>query len=459
MEKKLRQPGIFGQLCWDTYTVIILGFPSQPGTSRDDVLATLDKSALKLFEAYPHLAGQVVKKGQTATNSGRYEIVPYPPHDGKTPVLRKDCTELCPTYDDILKADAPFAMLDGDILCPVKGMGYAYEAGTEMPVFVAQANSVQGGMLLCLASMHNALDMNGQGTVLKMFATAGRGEELDPKLIAVGEEKDADTIIPLLKPGEPSANHDSMRRPSTLQAAGQRQQPEQKKKDPPKSCSWTYWRFSAQNLADLKKEASSGRTWVSINDALTAFLAQRLTAVRIREGRVLKDEIVQFQRPVDSRSVLNPPVEEGYLGHLVALADIPWKTAEELVTASFADVAIRHREALKQVDDHFVRSLATLIHNTEDKTTIFYGVGNKAGRDFLCSSWAQLHWLSACDFGKGLGAPDFVRRARMSPVPDLSYIMPKNRHGDMHLALSLFHEDWVGLANDKLWLQRAELVG
>ncbi|KAK0388794.1 hypothetical protein NLU13_5037 [Sarocladium strictum] len=451
MEQKLRQPGIFGQLCWDTYTVIILGFPDQPGTSRDDVLATLDKSALKLLEAYPSLAGQVIKTGKTATNSGKYEIVPYAPHQGKTPVLRKDCTLLCPAYEYIVKADAPFAMLDGDVLCPVKGMGYAYEDGTELPVFIAQANFVQGGILLCVASMHNALDMNGQGTVLKMFAAAGRGEEYDPKLVAAGN-RDADTIVPLLKPGEPSANHDCMRRPSTLQAAPQ-------PPSPPRPIDWHYWRFPAKQVAQLKSDASSGRTWVSTNDAITAFLVQRLTAVRVREGRVAKDESVELHRAVDSRSVLNPPVEEGYLGHLVALAATKWKTAEELAGSSLADVAVDSRDSLKSVDDHYVRSLVTLINSTEDKTTIFYGATVKPGRDFICSSWAQLHWLNTCDFGKGLGAPDFVRRARLSPVPDLTYIMPKNRNGDMFLATSLFHEDFVGLANDEEWRKVASLTG
>ncbi|KAM0345462.1 hypothetical protein ACHAPU_006389 [Fusarium lateritium] len=451
MEQKLRQPGVFGQLCWDTYTVIILGFPDQPGTTRDVVLATLDKSALKLLEAYPSLAGQVIKTGQTATDSGRYEIVPYPPHQGQSPVLRKDCTELCPAYNYILKADAPFAMLNGDVLCPVKGMGYQYEAGTEMPVFIAQANFVQGGMLLCVASMHNALDMNGQGTILKMFAAAGRGEEYDPKFVAVGN-RDADTLVPFLEPGEPSADHDCMRRPSTLNAAPQ-------PKSPPRAIEWHYWRFSAKVLEDLKKEASSGQTWVSTNDALTALLVQRLTAIRVHEGRLSKDEIVQLQRAVDSRSKLNPPVEHGYLGHLVALADTTWTTAGELADASLAEVAVKSRESLKKVDDHFVRSLATLINNTQDKTTIFYGARVKPGRDFLCSSWAQLHWLNKCDFGKGVGAPEFVRRARMSPVPDLSYIMPKNGNGDMFLATCLFHEDYVGLANDESWRKRADYVG
>jgi hypothetical protein len=393
----------------------------------------------------------VIKRGVTSTSSGTYEIVPYPPHENKSPVRRKDCTELCPSYEELLRADAPFSMLDGDILCPMKGMGYAYDPSTELPVFIVQANFVKGGLLLCFASMHNALDMNGQGAVLKMFAAAGRGEELDPALLAV-ENMDADKIVPLLKPGEPSRSHESMRRPSTLTAspspAGR-----------PMLAPWNYWRLSGDKLPALKKAACGPTDWVSTNDAITAFLVQRLTAVRVAAGRVAANEAVHLQRGVDSRSILKPPVPDGYLGHLVALADTEWPTAQELCDASLSDAALKIRSSLREVDDHFIRSLATLIKTTEDKTTIFYGAANNAGRDFLVSSWAQLHWLSRCDFGPGLGTVDFVRRARLPDVPGLTYIMPKDRKGDMHLAASMSPEDFVGLVNDKQWREFADLVG
>ena len=451
MVAKLRQPGIFGQLCWDTYTLIILGFPNRPGTSRDEVLATLDRSALDLLQAYPFLAGQVIKEGRTTTNSGTYKIVPYPPHENKSPVRRKDCTELCPSYEEILSADAPFVMLDGDVLCPVKGMGYAYAEGTELPVLIVQANFVSGGLLLCFASMHNALDMNGQGMLIKQFAALGRGEQLNPALVKAGNQ-DADTIVPLLKPGETPLQHETMRRPSTLNASmggpGR-----------PRPSLWAYWRLRADKLEKLKKDSSSSSKWVSTNDAITAIYVQRLTAARVAAGRVAATEDVHLQRAVDSRSIVQPPVPEGYMGHLVAVAESVWSSAHELCDSPLADTATKVRESLKEADDHFVRSLVTLINSTEDKTTIFYGVKNKPGRDFLVSSWAQLHWLHQCDFGPGLGTVDFVRRARLSDVPDLTYIMPKNARGDMHVATSLFHEDFVALANDNVWREYAELVG
>jgi trichothecene 3-O-acetyltransferase len=450
MASKMRQPGIFGQLTWDTYTIVVLGFAEQTGSTSDDVMKTLDTSALQLLQAFPFLAGKVTKHGQTSTNSGTYEIVPYPPHDNKSPVRRKDCTNLCPSYEELVAADAPFSMLNGDTLCPVRGMGHAYNASHEQPVLIIQANFVKGGLLLCCASHHNALDMNGQGMVIKMLAAAGRGEGFDPDMVVAGN-RDADTIVPLLEPGEEGLAFENMRRPSTLNAGEPR--------GSPPTAPWKYWRFTSDMLRQLKTEASKGDGWISTNDAVTAFFVQRLTASRIAAKSLHLTGHVQFQRAIDGRQVLRPQVHPGYLGHMVALCETQWQSAEELRDASLSDVALKMRNSLKSVDDYFIRSLATLIKTTEDRTTIFYGVTNKAGRDFMTSSWAQLHWAFETDFGPGLGVPDLVRRPYLDEVPDLSYLMPRDKKGNMHLATSLFTEDYDALAADKTWNTYAELVG
>ena len=450
MSPPLRQPGVFGQLNWDTYTLVLLGFPLAPSTDPDQVLSTLDKSALHILEKFPFLAGQVVKRGQSSTNSGTYEIIPYAPHDGKSPVRSKDCTQLCPSYEEILKAEAPFSMLDGDVLCPMKGMGYAYDESVTRPVFIVQANFIKGGVILCFASMHNGLDMNGQGTLMKMFAAVGRGESIDPKMVEEGN-RDADSIVPPLKEGEEVLEHKSMRRPSML---GMKAGHGSGGKAP-----WVYWGFSKESLEALKKEASTGESWVSTNDAITAFFMQRLTAVRIAAGRVDPNEDIHCFRAVDLRRVLNPPIHEGFLGHLAGLADTVWPTASSLATSSLASASLALRASLKEVDDHYARSLATLIRTTEDKTTIFYAAEKKGGKDALVSSWAQLAWLSSTDFGPGLGKPDFVRRARLPDLPDLSYIMPKDRKGRMALGASMFEEDFEGLKGDEVWSKYVKVIG
>ena len=446
----MRQPGIFGQMVWDTYTLVLFGFRTPSDTKQDAITTALDQAALKLFEAYPFLAGQVIKEGRSSTNSGTYRIVPYAPHQGKSPVRPKDCTELCPSYDEIVSADAPFSLLDGEVLSPMKGMGYAYPEGTVMPVFIVQANFIRGGVLICFASAHNALDMNGQGVVIRQFATALRGEDFDPTLVAAGNQ-DADGIVPPLKEGEIALGHEELLQASSLNAAGG--PPPGQPGDAP----WRYWRVPQEKVVELKKLASESSNRVSTNDSVTAFFLQRLTAVRIKGGRVDKAENVQCLRAVDGRKMLKPPVPEGYLGHLVGLASTALP-AEQVQTNPVSYVASALRESLLKVDDHYIRSLATLISRTEDKTTIFYPAQCQPGKDVLISSWAQMS-LAHCDFGPLLGTPDFIRRPRLVEVPDLAYVMPRTKKGDLDLAASLRNVDVQGLQEDEVWNSYVQLIG
>ncbi|KIX98848.1 uncharacterized protein Z520_05309 [Fonsecaea multimorphosa CBS 102226] len=452
----MRQPGIFGQLCWDTYTIVVLGFRTAADSTPETVTKALDRAALRLLDAYPFLTGQVINEGRSSTSSGTYKIVPYPPHsDGKSPVRPRDCTQLCPSYDEILRAHAPFSMLDGSVICPMRGFGYVYDQTVQQPVLIIQANFVRGGLLLCFASMHNALDMNGQGVMIRQFATAMRGEDFDPQLVAAGNQ-DADSIVPLLKEGEKALTHDEMRVPIAGPAP-----PPPPQEQPTQAASWIYWRFPQDKVAELKKLATSGSTKpVSTNDAITAFYTQRLTAVRIAGGRVSRDESIRCLRAVDARAKLNPPVPKGYLGHLVGLAYTEWPVAGTVAESPLSTVASDIRQSLQKVDDHYIRSLATLVTHAQDKRPFSYGARKQLAKDIFISSWAQLDLAQTCDFGPVLGGkPDFVRRAKMDLLPDLAYMMPKDKQGDMALGACLFKADIDGLESDEVWTRYARYVG
>ncbi|EXJ74069.1 uncharacterized protein A1O5_02363 [Cladophialophora psammophila CBS 110553] len=457
----MRQPGIFGQLCWDTYTLVVLGFRLAADSTPESVTGAVDQAALKLVAAYPFLAGQVINEGRSCTSSGIYRIVPYPPHsDGKSPVRLKDCTQLCPSYDEIVRARAPFSMLDGNVICPMRGMGYVYDQTVEQPVLIIQANFIRGGLLLCFASMHNALDMNGQGILIRQFAAAMRGEDFDHQLVAAGNQ-DADSIVPPLKEGEMALTHDEMRVPPIQIPTDSPVPTPPLQEKPIETASWTYWRFPQDKVAELKKLAMSSSTkQVSTNDAITAFYTQRLTAVRIADGRESRDESIRCLRAADARARLKPPVPKGYLGHLVGLAYTEWPAASTVVEFPLSTVASDIRESLRKVDDHYFRSLATLISNTRDKRTISYGAQKKLAKDIFISSWAKMDLADTCDFGPVLGGmPDFVRRPRLDELPDLSYIMPKDKEGDMALGACLFKADIDGLESDEEWKRFARYVG
>ena len=92
----------------------------------------------------PYLQARSSLRVVQARVLARAKIVPYPPHsNGKSPVRRRDCTQLCPLYDGIIQADAPCSMLDGDVPRPARGFGYMYAPTVDTPVLIIQANFVR----------------------------------------------------------------------------------------------------------------------------------------------------------------------------------------------------------------------------------------------------------------------------------------------------------------------------
>lgn len=450
---KMRQPGTFGQIPINSYTLVVLGFPVQQDSSRAKIISSLDNAAHKLLASFPFLSGQVVIKGKSDVSSGVYQIIPYTPHsDGKSPVRSKDYTESCPSYAEIVVAKAPSQMLDGDILCPMKGWGHAYGVDDETPVFIVQANWIRGGVLLCFASMHNALDANGQGAVIRLFAKAMRGENFSDEQVDEGN-MDADLIVPFLKDGEERLEHLNLRSVSSLVPVKDASNGETGKVD----ASWNYWRISQSKVRHLKETALLKNSRVSTNDAVTALFMQRITAARLSNGSIPPSDPVVCFRATDMRRLLNPPIPSNYLGHLVGLAETTW-TAESLVSAPISSIAGQIRCDLTSTTDHWVRSFATLVRDTQDRTTIKYGAQFKSGNDIMISSWAGLG-LATCDFGPELGTPDFVRRPRLTAVPDLAYIMPVSAEGDYDLCVSLTRANFESLKRDEVWNKYAELIG
>lgn len=446
VSKPLRQPGLFGQFPFDSYTVIVFGFKI-PIEAREAVCHSLDTASVKLAKLFPWLAGQVVIQERTTTDSGRYAIVEGSPHLDQGIFRQKDCTSLCPTYAELLEAKAPFSMLDGKILCPHKitGMGEPMSPSDPWPAFVVQANFVPGGLLLCFASQHSTSDLAGMAQIITYLATICRGEELDPVDVEKGNTTEE---LPLLEGGEDlSSDFHYMRRPSRLVP---QQQDTSLQPRPP--APWRYWRLPASKLAELKQEVNA----YSTDDALATFYSHRLTAVRITTGRLSKDETVVVGRTVNSRPLIG--LSSNYLGHGVARAHarIP---AEALANSNrLPEIAASLRASLRVVDGRYVRSLLTTLHNEKDKTTMFYATTSRPEIDIGFTSWAKFQ-LCHLDFGGLLGVPDFVRRPHLFERQGLSYIMPRTREGDIIIGCSLSSQDVEALKRDEAWLKVAEYIG
>jgi hypothetical protein len=137
------------------YTIITLGFALEDGS---DTQSILDRAANEIVDSFPWLAGQVVVEKpakDNLTSSGTFKIIEYKPHDGKSKFVHvKNCTDLCPSFAELVESRAPTSMLDGSIICPAYGASSLYPEDIIKPVVIIQANIIKGGLLYVSSQCH-----------------------------------------------------------------------------------------------------------------------------------------------------------------------------------------------------------------------------------------------------------------------------------------------------------------
>ena len=266
-----------------------------------------------------------------------------------------------------------------------------------------------------------------------------------------------DNVIPLLdqttyRPG-PELNHLLVKPSVTSLPAWE---------NPSSKCTWAHFHIPSSSLSKLKFLASSSSSisenptvpYTTTNDALSAFIWQCVS--RIRSSRLPPQTTSTFARAVDVRSCLSIP--PSYLGNLsnhtyntLPLSSVP--------STSLGSLASSLRLALNPSDLSFaIRSLATHISLTPDKSSISYGADLNLSTDIFFSSWARLPCYNL-DFNLGLGFPESVRRPRFDVVEGLIYLMPIDRSGGIDAAICLSDEDLEGLRGNQEFGEYAEWIG
>ncbi|KAI1502206.1 transferase family-domain-containing protein [Biscogniauxia marginata] len=448
---------VVGQLPFlKTYSHLLLAFPLQDDiTSRNETVERLRSAVLKLTEALPWLAAKVISKGNGAGASGLFELESCALWSPPNTILRiRDCSRLCTPYDKLIEARGPATMLDGSMLGPRKAFPESYQETEEdpAPVLAFQANLIQGGLLLDCAAQHNFIDMSGIEQCYNLLAAAMSNEPFPPDSVEQGN-LDRRNLVPLLRPDEPMLDHSHFKRPLPSDLPPPPLEPNS-------PFSWRYFRFSAAKLSELKSLATSPEAcdllvpYISTNDALTAFCWQCVISVRLRRRQTPR-AIAKFCRAVDARKVMGVP--RGYMGDLVTIATSRI-SFQELADASLPTVANLLRGDLNAVNTRdYVRSFATFIANTSDKSTIVYGGNFNPDTDIGSSSWAHVQ-LSRVNFGH-LGKPTLVRRPNFQPLRSDIYFMPKTDSGDIDALLCFNEEDMMGLMADSRWNSFADYIG
>ena len=454
---------LLGQLIRvNLYTPICLCFPMQDVSSKSQIIVdTLNQGLERLRVSFPWLAGQVIREGVVKGNTGRSKIIPL--NNRTIPLIVRDLGHdtAVPSMAALRNAKFPFSMLDGEVLAPLSGLPTSYE-GDPAPVFFLQANFINGGLLLNFAGEHSTMDGQGLGEIIRIFDKACHNKPFTDEEVLQGNRA-RDSVIPLFdqtsyKPGpeldnllvKPRASN------STTSASTNNM--------PPK-CTWAYFHFSSSNLAKLKSIASCSSSpfsenpaaapYITTNDALSAFIWQSTS--RIRSSRLPPHSTSTFARAVDVRSSLSiPSCYPGYVSNhtytTLPLSSIVSSTSLNSLTSSLRLALNPSELSLK------IRSLATHISLTADKSGISPGANLDFSTDIFFSSWARL----ACykfNFNLGLGLPESVRRPRYATVESLMYLMPMDRSGGIDAAICIRDDDLERLRRDREFREYADWIG
>lgn len=435
------------------YSQMLVCFPLAETTDKSDIIADLENGLRNLTRIFPFLNKQVILEhatGSTVTTSGTNKLAPR--DSGNESLLRvNQFAGHFPSYEQISRARAPASLLNGSDLAPMKSLPEMCDFSTPQPVLVIQANFITGGLLLCFAAMHNVLDGNAVGQLIRHFATACRGENISDADIKAGNLA-RPNLFPPLRPGEPSYDHSAIHKKwdeSPPNTSGSH------------STAWVYFGFSAAKIAELKMEASrksstgSDSSWVSTNDALCALTWRAIVTARLPKLKL--ESTSSLLRAVNGRKFVRPTVPDTYMGVCVVDAFSRLSLSDLTQKLHISDIALLLRKKLDEIDDYRLRSFVSLIHSEPDKRNIAFSVSSP-DTDIVLSSWASLP-IYPSDFGGHLGKPEFVRRPNFAPLDGLVFIMPRDLAGGIDVAISLKDDELARLKDDPVWKTYADFIG
>ncbi|KAL2871254.1 putative trichothecene 3-O-acetyltransferase [Aspergillus lucknowensis] len=447
-----------------TYTHLLVCFPLAEDKSKEEITTALHAAGGKLAAAFPWLVAKVVHEGRKPGNSGSFRLAPCPEFQQASNnnglVIVKDLSGTSiPPFAEIRQARGPSYMLDGKLLGPVVAFPESYQESDEDParVFVIQASFIRGGILLDAAAQHNFIDGGGLFQCMQLFAKALRGETFSDVEVEQGN-RDRRSLIPLLGPGEPMLDHSHLRCPPAT--AGPSSSSDSL---PPRApAAWHFFRVPALNVSKIKAQANSDlradpnetTPFVSTNDALSAFLWKRLSAVRLARNNN-PAELTKFSRALDARRAMGVPPE--YMGQMGYNATTRVSFGELDAMSLGSAAALLRAEVQERNNAYSIRSWATFIAGTADKATIMFAGKFNPDTDIGVSSLAHVE-LYTCGFGP-LGKPELVRRPNFRPLEGCVYFWSRTAGGDIDVLACLNEMDIKGLREDVEWKGNTEYIG
>ena len=377
----------------------------------------------------------------------------------------KDLTDSGLDFAQIRSQGFPSQVLDGEMLCST---GIFVASGAPVPVFVAQANFITGGLLLGLSAWHGALDGTAISTTLRLWAqnccTLQQPNNINSKQLEIlsADAFDKSRLSKVsLSEGRTIKDHpEFLLLPETPTAL------------PPglaKTVKTQIFYMSPASIPALKQLASpsnstnnqSGYTWISTNTAISALVWKSIMTATYAHQLPVTDTVCRFTSPLDVRKRMNPPLSPDLLASAWCFQDssLPLK---KLLQASLADVGLIVRENMDTIDAKYIDSLIGMIDSTPNPSLLLPLAFTDVLRSCsILTSWAGFRMYDF-DWGSSLGgACERVRTVASGMFNGMHVVLPeltKEMGEGLEIVVGLEDDAMERLKGDETWMRFARLL-
>ncbi|KAI0885867.1 uncharacterized protein GGS22DRAFT_162177 [Annulohypoxylon maeteangense] len=417
------------------YTHTLRAFETFPTRPREAIVADIQTALGELRSNIPWLADQVITIDTGPGTSGFITSAPWPASAPPNDVVRADHDADFPPLSSILASGGPISSFEPTNLVPCPGLPQQHGL-SPIPILIIRAVFITGGVLVVMSAHHNMIDGTGLMQLWDHMATLMNGDSLSDEAIRWANA-DRSRAVPLLYPNEPAKNYSHLLRPNPWPLG------------PPPETTWCGFTVPRSALTEIKDRASpkTEGSFVSTDDALSAFCWQRICAVRLSSGRCEASQLSKFGRAVNARRAVGLP--ETYLGQMVvhATTRLPFR---DIVAKSVAELASMLRSDLEDARTEWsVRSCATFMAGVPDKSKLMYGGLYNPATDIGGSS--LLTWGGRPFRMGALGESRMFRKPDGPRLPGCMYFFPSDNEREMQLVLCLTKEDLHELSRDTEW--------
>ncbi|KAI1205734.1 uncharacterized protein F4807DRAFT_442098 [Annulohypoxylon truncatum] len=457
---------------------LIFTFRLKDEATYEQVLDALRKSLVNASEELPLLRRRAFEIPVSDSNKtiGRLEArehVDWTPEVGSN-----DLSAVYPDYDELMDEGLPQDMMDGELILPPGRKSIDLEAGT--PLFLVQANYVEGGLILGVSMLHSLVDGTSAVLAIRTWAKHMRIQqgEVPPKFSIAAECCDYKKINDVWEAaGAPVAKGTPEDwRLLGLLPPGVSEPPI--KPAPPMITSIFYFsanafaRLAAVATATNDEKGDDTQEPATVNDALMALLWRcvmraRQTAAPDSPSYSSPDAVAELDTTLDGRGLLRDKVPSQYMGTMVYIVTTRLPFAELVAPSTPLRSVLRaFRRAVNSVTGERaleVYGLAATRLPSYAAGALKWPFATFDGAESCFSSWLTLPMLDIA-FGGRLfvngGVPDHVRPERrlLDLVCRNCNVFPLRAEGGAEVLISLTADEMPLLESDPEFLEYAQLL-